>query len=107
MKEIESGAFGHIFISDYVFDETITLLRSRLNEKKAIEVGEAIFNSEIEIIFMFKELFESAWQLFIKRNKLSFTDCSIVETMKSNGIKYLASFDKEFNQFKKEIMIVN
>jgi hypothetical protein len=104
-KKIVSKEFGAIFTSEYVFGESITLTLARKGPEKAIELGETILNSEIEIISISKEIFAKAWELFKQRKNLSFADCATIEAMKANGIKNLASFDRGFNQFKKEINI--
>jgi predicted nucleic acid-binding protein len=106
VKKIFSGEFGTVFTSEYIFDETTTLTLARKGPAKAIELGEAILNSEIEIASILKEAFDRAWNLFKQRKNLSFTDCTTLEAMKANGIKNLASFDKGFSQFKKEISIL-
>ncbi len=105
-EKIFSNEFGAVFTSDYIFDEATTLTLARKGPLKAAELGEAILNSEIEVITVLKEVFDSSWKLFKQRKSLSFTDCTTIEAMKVNGIKKLASFDKGFSQFKKEIKIV-
>ncbi|MFH1588141.1 MAG: PIN domain-containing protein [Candidatus Diapherotrites archaeon] len=105
-KKIDSEQFDEIFISEYVFDETTTFIAKKESPEKAILWGEKILDSKIELIYSNQEIFEKAWDLFKKRKNLSFTDCAIIESMKANGIKNLATFDKEFKQFK-EIKIID
>ena len=50
IDEIIDGKFGNIFISDYIFDETLTVTFSRSRElKKAVIVGTNLRNS-VEIL---------------------------------------------------------
>lgn len=106
-EQISEGVFGRIVISDYVFDESVTFIASRQGFKKAIEWGKKTLDSELELIYTSKEVFQKAWELFQKRKNLSFTDCTIVELMKAEGIKHLASFDEGFKQFKEIKLIGN
>lgn len=104
---IFSGEFGAVFTSDYVFDETITFTFVKLNARHARTLGEYILNSEIEMLFADKQAFDSAWKIFNEKASISFTDASIVALMKTKNIKFLASFDSDFNQFKKEMKLLN
>lgn len=105
-KKITSGAFGSIIVSDYVFDETVTFIANRQGFIKAIEWGKSILNCEIEFMHVSEEIFQKAWQLFQERKNLSFTDCTIVELIKAEKVKQVASFDAGFRQFK-EIQTIN
>jgi len=100
ISKIINGDFGLVFTSDYVFDETITvtLIKSKSFEK-AIQVGEYI-RSSVEILKVCEEIFDDTWGIFKsqKNSKLSFTDCSNIALMKDKGIRYLATFDKEFRK---------
>ncbi len=102
IKEFEGGKFGRLIISDYIFDETITLLKKYIGNKKTTEIGKYLLNS-LEFIGMETRLFELSWDLSKKFDELSFTDCSIIATMKHYNIDYLATFDSGFNGFVKVI----
>ncbi len=100
MQEIVRGKHGTPFLSDYIFDETITvtLVRSR-NLRQAIQVGEALTRS-FQLLRVDDSIFESAWERFKAqtRTKLSFTDCSNITLMLRNGIREIATFDKEYSK---------
>jgi len=51
------------------------------------------------MLFIDQEILERGWITFAKYadNKLSFTDCSIIELMKNKDIDHLASFDGGFD----------
>ena len=97
---MENNEFGSVFTSDYVFDETVTLAMVRKNHLKAVEIGDFLLDSKIEILAISQTNFDNAWKLFKERKNLSFTDCTIIKIMDENNIKNLATFDKEFKQFK-------
>jgi len=107
-KRIESGKFGRAFVTDYVFDETVTvsLVRSK-SVKKSVEIGNRLKES-MELLKIDELAFDAAWRLFSnqKRTKLSFTDCTTLSMMHIHGIDNLATFDKEFNSFN-EITVID
>ncbi len=89
------------FTSNYIIDETLTLILMKLNHNTAIEFGEEIRNSKlIEIIYLDKELEEDSWQFFKKYSdkNFSFTDCSSFIIMKKFGIQKAFSSDHHFEQ---------
>ena len=98
IKQITNGNFGPVFTSDYIFDETttVTFIRSKSLEK-AVLVGNYIKNS-VQIIKISEDLFDDSWEIFKnqKKSKFSFTDCSNISLMESKGIRYIATFDSEF-----------
>ena len=95
LKEIENNEYGTPFISDYIFDETVTILKKYLGTKLASEKGDDILKAFERIAFT-TLLFDETWVLFRKTQKLSFTDCSIVCLMKKYRIEYLTTFDSDF-----------
>lgn len=96
---IKVREFGEIFISTYVFDETVTYILGKQGHSKAVETGKLLLDSGISVLNVNEDLFNEAWELFKERKNISFTDCTIVKLMRENNIKNLASFDKEFLQF--------
>lgn len=85
-------------ISDQVFTETLDYLFAREEHRKAIEFGKYMRKSQINILNTSEPVIDDAFELF-KSNEISFTDCSIVSSMKILGIEKLATFDKDFKQF--------
>lgn len=98
MKEIVEGEHGSAITSEYVFDETVTvvLVRSRSLET-AVKTGDIIKES-IPVLDVGNNVFEASWKRFRnQRNaKFSFTDCTILEMVESNHLDKLATFDREF-----------
>lgn len=100
IKKINSGMYGPILISDYIFDEVITVLFNRTKKLQiAIEGGEELRRA-VQMIKIDDKLFEEAWEVFKqqKNTKLSFTDCTILVLMKKRGIKNIATFDEDFKK---------
>lgn len=99
MNEIANGIYGDVYISDYIFDECATVLFARLNNlKKAVTICEKI--KQLIIFKIDQESFEESWRLFKnqKDTKLSFTDCSNIAIMKSEGTKNIVTFDEDFKK---------
>ena len=98
MKEIVQGEHGSAITSEYVFEETVTvvLVRSRSLES-AVKTGDIIKES-IPVLDVGNNVFEASWKRFRnqKNTKLSFTDCTILEMVESNHLDKLATFDREF-----------
>ena len=98
MDEIINGNFGETLISDYIFDETVTVTFLKTKDlKKTVFVGENLRFSA-KIIKIDSNLFNNAWKIFKeqKNTKFSFTDCTSISLLKNRKIKNIATFDKDF-----------
>ncbi len=106
-KEIDDGIYGNAAITDYVFDEAITLTISRTkNFKLAIKTGEYLLKS-IDFLKVDQSMFNDAWGIFKAQHShaLSFTDCSIIAACKANGISTIATFDSTLKYESRLIII--
>lgn len=102
MESMLKGEHGPIYTSDYVVDETITLMLMRTkNHKMAMEVGEFILRSpRIRKLWVTEDIFESAWRKFkSSKGLMSFTDFTSIALMEEYGIKHMVSFDSGFDKF--------
>ncbi len=91
-----------LILTDYILDETLTLLRARKQHKHAIELGEAILNQDrADLVFLNLEDIEAAWEVFRQySDKLwSFTDCTSKVVMERLGLTTAFAFDQHFRQF--------
>ncbi len=98
MEEIVSGKYGSAITSEYVFDETVTVVLVRSKSLDiAVNAGDLIKES-MPVLDVGSSTFEASWRRFKnqKNSKFSFTDCTILEVVESNHIQKLATFDKEF-----------
>ncbi len=90
-----------IIITSYIFDETVTFLKRRINHEKAAEVGNLMLSSPtVELIHISEGHFDKGWRLFLKYHDkgFSFTDCISFLIMEENGIKKALTFDEHFRQ---------
>jgi len=105
MKEIDNGAYGNLFTTDYILDETVTYCLAKYSPDKSLFVGEALMNTS-EIAKISRDIFDSSWDLFkldkqhsTNEKYLSFTDCTSVITAKTFGIRHIATFDSRFKKY--------
>ncbi|MBI4162976.1 MAG: type II toxin-antitoxin system VapC family toxin [Candidatus Aenigmarchaeota archaeon] len=106
MAKISEGHFGNTVISDYIFDESLTVALAKTRElKAAVEIGEELMT--IQIIKIDNAIIHEAWQIFKsqKGTKFSFTDCTCMALMEKFNIRNIATFDSDFKKIK-EINVV-
>ncbi len=85
--------------TDYVFAETITLIRLELGHRVAVQFGEELMRSaRTQLVSVTAEDRKAAWQIFkkFKDHKFSFTDCTSFAVMKRLGVKHVLTVDKHF-----------
>lgn len=90
--------------SDYVLDESYTIIRLRASHRIAVQFGEMIqATGLIEIKYLTKEILQEAWRIFksFSDKEFSFTDCTSFAIMESLQIKTAFTFDDHFNQYGK------
>ncbi len=94
---------GIIYTSDYVIDETITLIFKRLPFKTAKEslsrIDKAIEEGYLQMEWVTPERFEKAKGLRLKyqdKPKISFTDLTSMVIMKELGVKEIITGDEHF-----------
>lgn len=90
-----------LIITDYIFDECITVINSRAGHSTAMQAGNFILNSNIvEFVWLAQEIKLRAWEYFVKHDDkgYSFTDCTSFMLMKEINLKYCLAFDKHFEQ---------
>ena len=102
LSTIASGKHGISVTTDYVLDETLTLLRSRRNLSSASAFIDKIKKSKSVRVFWVEEgLFEKALEVFQRsdRKSWSFTDCTSFALMDAEGIRNAFAFDEHFSQY--------
>jgi predicted nucleic acid-binding protein len=103
IKDIVKGKYGDPCISDYIFDETVTVVYVRTKRlKEAVKIGQKLLLGT-EIVGIDDFLFDMSWNIFKnqKNREFSFTDCTTISIMIKKRITNLATFDKEFKKIKK------
>lgn len=113
IKTATGGRYGALYTSDYIFDETVTLMLARTKKPDfAFGVGEFIVGNPSRNIPSFAKLlrvddnvFADAWTLFKRyaSKGLSFTDCTTVALMNQVKIDTLLSFDRSFDGIVKRV----
>lgn len=91
-----------LLLTDYIFDETLTLLRARGQHEHALRYGRSILeNDRAELHFLNLEVFEEAWAVFqqFHDKEWSFTDCTSKVFMERMQIGTAFAFDQHFRQF--------
>jgi len=98
---LRKGAYGALITSDYVLDETLTLLRIKHGFEYAVKFLNKIRSSKsLKIVWVNETVFEAALEYF-KMNKglkWSFTDCVSFAIMRSLDINHMFTFNKNFEQ---------
>ena len=94
---------GEILItSDYVLDETYTIIRIRAGHDIATQFGEDIRASKIlRLEYITPETIEGAWRIFktFFDHDFSFTDCTSFILMEHLGISTAFTFDTHFREY--------
>jgi uncharacterized protein len=88
--------------TDYVVDETITLMMARGERAMALMFGVALFNSKVATIhYLRPSEIAAGWAIFQRfaDKAWSFTDCTSKAFIESQGISHAFSFDHHFRQF--------
>ncbi len=88
--------------TDYVVDETLTLLCMRRESRRAIEVGRLLLESGlIRNHHVSQDDFRRAWDLFQRNHAAgwSFTDCASKVVLDQLAIRTAFAFDDHFRQF--------
>jgi len=96
-----------LITTDYVLDESYTIIRLRAGHAVAVQFGEDIRASRIiQIVYMTSELLEEAWRIFksFADKEFSFTDCTSFALMEHLHIDTAFTFDDHFTQYGKFIV---
>lgn len=91
-----------LLTTDYVIDETLTLLRTRGERKRAILLGARFFDHGFAEIHQITPVdLTLSWRTFERFDdkNWSFTDCTSKVVMEQLNIKVAFAFDHHFHQF--------
>jgi predicted nucleic acid-binding protein len=91
-----------LITTDYVVDETLTLLRARGQAPRAIQLGEHLFGGKLASLYYLSpsDIME-AWQVFrqFADKEWSFTDCCSKVVIEKPHLPTAFAFDQHFRQF--------
>jgi predicted nucleic acid-binding protein len=91
---------SRLLTTDYVIDETLTLLRARGERKRALMLGTRFFHDDLADIHKITSVdLTLAWKTFEQFDDKgwSFTDCTSKIVMEQLGIKPAFAFDHHFH----------
>ncbi|MET0624227.1 MAG: PIN domain-containing protein [Pyrinomonadaceae bacterium] len=97
-----AGNTQPLLTTDYVVDETLTLLRARGERARALLLGEAFFGARLAEIHRLTDAdLVSAWEVFRRfgDKDWSFTDCTSKVVIESRAVRHAFAFDRHFAQF--------
>lgn len=97
-----------LLTTDYVVDETLTLLQRRGEIARARRLGEQLFDNKLASVSYVTEAdIIHAWQVFrqFTDKKWSFTDCTSKVVIEKLNLTYAFAFDRHFRQFGKVIVV--
>lgn len=88
--------------TDYIVDETLTLLRSHKQSRVALRLGQQLFEGTFgRLYYLTPEDLAEAWESFrqFDDKEWSFTDCTSKVVIERLRIGQAFSFDHHFSQF--------
>ena len=103
--ELGKAAYGKRITLDYVMDEVLTTLWQHTHQKQVVSDAYKLIRNTPDFIrfeYMTPLLIDKAWRKWKKlahwpKKPLSFTDSCILSFMEKHKVKYLASFDSDFD----------
>ena len=91
-----------LITTDYIIDETLTLLRARGETMKAIGLGRQLLDLQLaNVVHITPQIFSKAWGLFRDQpsRRWSFTDCTSKVVMDEWHLRQALSLDHHFREF--------
>lgn len=91
-----------LITTDYVIDETLTLMRARGEYAVALDFGDDVFNARLgEVHYLTPAEIAAAWDVFRRYadKEWSFTDCTCKVVIEAAGVPEAFTFDHHFRQF--------
>lgn len=91
-----------LLTTDYIIDETLTLLRARGERQRARQLGAQLFHQKLAQMHKITSTeLTLAWKTFeqFDDKNWSFTDCTSRVVMEQLGIRVAFAFDHHFHQF--------
>jgi len=101
IAQITSGKHGAGITTDYILDETLTLLRSRRGLDSALSfINKFRKSKSIRVFWINEDLFDKALDTFQSSGskKWSFTDCTSFALMRELNVSEAFCFDMHFRE---------
>jgi len=99
LKALADGRLPSALTTDFVLDETLTLLKMRGGRPDTIAkaIASIISSPNLDLVFVDDALFDAALRTYQKYERLSFTDAVTVAIMQKRKIKEIFSHDEDFD----------
>lgn len=105
LEDVYDGKYGAPYVSDYIYDEAVTLtLKRGASFEAAKHLGQKIrgagpYPRVYELLRVTAAVFNNAVDVFEQYNDhgLSFTDATTVALVKRHNIDHVLSFDDDFD----------
>ena len=91
-----------LITTDYIVDETLTLLKARGQDAVALALGQQFFEGFLtQIHYLTQDDLRQMWETFrrFSDKEWSFTDCASKVVMEKLGLMQAFAFDQHFRQF--------
>ena len=101
LRELVAGK-ARLLTTNFVFDETYTLILTRLGRRRAVEWGEAFKSGRLVQLVRVQEEHESAaWEIILRfaDKDFSYTDATSFALAESLDIERAFSLDEHFRQY--------
>lgn len=101
LTDLVRGKAGRLLTSDYVLDETLTLMRKRSGLETVREFLTRLrLSPSVQQIWVTRGQYEAALELFLGQRKRSwsFTDCTSFAVMREIGVRDAFTFDADFRE---------
>ena len=91
----------HFVITDYIFDETVTILSRKAGKTVALETVRYLYGPDFKLEFIGEKLFMEALTVFTQYQdkRWSFTDCTSYVWIKHSSPDYVLATDQNFSEF--------
>ena len=96
-KIILNKKSDELIITDYIYTESLNVLRAKFTEESYKNFAEFLNELEISLSFTDHVLVRLATEYFFQFKKLSFTDCLVLASAKINDYE-VATFDKDLQK---------
>lgn len=100
-RRVVRGEFGRVVSTDYVLDETYTIVRMKLGLEAVRELRDRLRASRnYEIMKVSQDEFDQALSLMLEREdrRWSLTDCTSFLVMRALGIVDALTLDRNFSE---------
>ncbi len=97
-----------LLTTDYVVDETLTLLKVRGEARRALRIGEEFFRESLSrVYYLSTDDILSTWETFqrFSDKEWSFTDCASKVVIDKLKLTHAFAFDHHFHQFGTVIIV--